>query len=157
MGERRRNLSNLKFAAYIAIIVFYDFMYKAYGNGAFVWRVVPIMFILFIPTFINMYPKTVFLKKMGISGRYLLWSNLSFVVVFLFNMTILSLLSIVYDSKNVQGFGWQFLIVGVFLVSFVLTSVVADMLVLSKLRKRYKVGATVESKPKKPDASDIFG
>jgi len=154
----------------LALIVAYDMLYRYFGDGSFVWRVVPIMTLLFLPTFVNMYPKTKLLKKIGINGKYLAWQNVCYFVVFLLSIGILAGLSIAYDIKKMDSFGWEIGIVLIFFVSFFLLSMVADLAVLSNLRKKYKVALKSDSDKtsgngstqnpttpgRKPDARDIF-
>ncbi|MCL1945146.1 MAG: hypothetical protein FWF56_05005 [Firmicutes bacterium] len=165
MSNRQKYIGRIKLAVFAALILGYEILYRLYGHGSYVWRIVPLFCLFFVPSVLNLYSSTTMLKKLGINSKYLWYSNLFFVLNLVFNLAILTLFSVLYDVYNIDSIAWQIGIVAIFFVSYLLTSMLIEIAILVPLRKKYNIKINPSGNPinpeninkkSKPDVWDIF-
>jgi hypothetical protein len=170
MNKGRQYIARIRLAIMIGLLGVYYIINQVYGYDSFVWRSVPIACILLVPSLlINMYPNTIRLRKLGIDRRYLWWSNICAVFALFANIALLAALATLYDVNNLEGFGWQFGILMVVFLSYIMTSMLLELGILQPLRRKYKVAIRLPingntnngnvsgvAQHGKPDATDIF-
>jgi uncharacterized integral membrane protein len=87
----------------------------------------------------NIYPNIVKMRKFGIPKAYLVWSNILGFVLLAINIGLLAMFAILCDRNGYTSYGWQFGIILITLVAYVLMGALVDMAIMQPLRRKYKI------------------